>query len=291
MVENSFYLIDKPIGLTSFDVLRKLKKILNIKKMWHTGTLDPLATGLLLVAVGNYTKLIPYFEKDTKEYEFKIALNGTTPSFDSETEISFLSPEKQEYFAKNLKQEAIQILLNKYFTWEITQVPPKYSALKIAWQKALDMVRNGQEFEMKARKTTIFEIEILSYQYPEIHLKAKVSAGTYIRSIAHDLWELLGTGWYITYLRRTKIGKLDLQLAQTLESFHVEKKLPDKFLFDENKFITLDEYTLTELNHGRNVSNIWDTYLDGEEYFVTDGEKVTNIVKINGSDMLPVRKI
>lgn len=288
---DAFFLIDKPIWLTSFDVLRKLKKILNLKKMGHTWTLDPLATGLLLVAIWNYTKLIPYFEKDTKEYEFKIALNGTTPSFDSETEITFLSAEKQAYFSNNLKQESIQILLNKHFSWEITQVPPKYSALKIAGQKALDMVRSGQEFEMKARKTTIFEIEILSYNYPEIHLKAKVSAGTYIRSIAHDLWQLLGTWWYITFLRRTQIGRLDMQFAQSLDIFDAQKKLPEKYLFDEKKFISLDENTLNELSHGRIVPNIWEKYISWEEYFVTDGEKVTYIVKINGLDMQSVRKI
>lgn len=286
-----FYLIDKPIGITSFDVLRKLKKILNIKKMWHTGTLDPLATGLLLVAIWNYTKLIPYFEKDTKEYEFKIQLDGTTPSFDSETEITFISDEQKEYFKNTLTVEKINEILQKQFTGKISQMPPKYSALKVGWKKALDMVRNGEEFELKSREVTIFEIEILDFSYPELHLRAKVSAGTYIRSIACDLWKILGTGGYISFLRRTAIGKLDLSLSQTLDNFEIPKSLPDNVLFAQEKFITLTLEQLADIDNGKIIRNNNSALSDKTEYFVKNSEKITNIVKINGLDMLPLRKI
>lgn len=135
MTINRFYYIDKPIGLTSFDVLRQMRKKLNIKKMWHTGTLDPLATGGLLVAVGNYTKLIPYFEKDSKEYVFTVELNWVTPSFDAETPVEYISQDLQEKFKKELSQEKIEKILNENFFWDIQQVPPKYSALKINGKK------------------------------------------------------------------------------------------------------------------------------------------------------------
>ncbi|MDD5770385.1 MAG: tRNA pseudouridine(55) synthase TruB, partial [Candidatus Gracilibacteria bacterium] len=263
-----FYLIDKPIGITSFDVLRKLKKILNIKKMGHTGTLDPLATGLLLVAIGNYTKLIPYFEKDTKEYEFKINLDGISSSFDCESEITYISDEKKQYFKNNLKLENIKNILDKYFTGKIFQMPPKYSALKIGGKKAVDMVRNGEEFELKSREITIYNIEVLDFNYPEIYLKAKVSAGTYIRSIAQDLGEILKTGGYITYLRRTEIGKLNLSFSQTLDNFDILKKLDEEILFSKDKFIKLDFEKLKDIDNGKIINNNLINLKDNQEYFV-----------------------
>jgi len=286
-----FYLIDKPIWITSFDVLRKLKKSLGIKKMWHTGTLDPLASGLLLVWVWNYTKLIPYFEKDTKVYEFKISLNWTTPSFDSETEISYLSEEKQEYFKKNLKKEFIQEILKTKFTWNISQFPPKYSALKIRWKKALDMVRAWEDFELEDRKVEIFFIEILDFNYPEIFLRAKVSHWTYIRSIAHDLWQILQTWWYITFLRRIEIWNLNLSLSQTLEDFHIENILKEENLFDKNRFIKLSQSEIDDLNHWKIIKNSFSSLENGKEYFVKNNNKISNIIKINGLEIIPIRKI
>lgn len=288
---DAFYLIDKPLGITSFDVLRKLKKHLSIKKMWHTGTLDPLATGLLLVAVWNYTKLIPYFEKDVKEYEFKISLDGTTPSFDSETQITFLSDEKKQYFKNHLSTSQIERLLTQKFSGKITQMPPKYSALKIGWQKALDMVRKGIDFELKSREVTIYHIEVLDFSYPELHLKAKVSAGTYIRSIASDLWEMLGTGGYITFLRRTAIGALDEKFSQKLDEFQAEAFLRESVLFWNDRFLTLSEDQLENLNHGRKIKNTFLHLQKGEDYFIKSGEKISHIIHFDGLDIIPVRKI
>lgn len=288
---NCFYLIDKPLWITSFDVLRKLKKILGIKKMWHTWTLDPLATGLLLVAIWDYTKLIPYFEKDSKVYEFKIALNWTTPSFDSETEVTFLPDEKQKYFKENLDKNFIQDILLKKFSGTISQMPPKYSALKVWWKKALDMVRAWEEFELKSREVTIFDIEIISFNYPELHLKAKVSAGTYIRSIAKDLWEILWTWGYITFLRRTQIWNLSLEFAQTLDDFYKEKSLKDEVLFPKERFIKLSEWELIDINNWKIIKNNFSSLENDIDYFVKNEEKITNIVKINGLGMIPVRKI
>lgn len=287
---DKFYLIDKPIWITSFDVLRKLKKIINIKKMWHTWTLDPLASGLLLVWVWNYTKLIPFFEKDIKEYEFKINLNWNTPSFDIETEIDYISLDKQKYFLKNLKIWDIEDILNKNFTWKINQLPPKYSALKINWKKAFDLVREWIEFELKSREVSIYNIEIISYNYPEIHLKALVSAWTYIRAIARDLGELLQTWWYITFLRRTKIWNLDLSLSQTLDNFLSINFLKEENIFDKSKFLKLEENELFELNNWRVIKKI-DFIGEDWIYFVKNERDITNIIEKEGLIIKPLRKI
>jgi len=185
---NNFYYIDKPINFTSFDVVRVLKKKLNIKKIWHTGTLDPLETGGLLVATGNYTKLIPYLEKDSKEYEFDIMLDGVTESFDLWEPVEFLTQENQEVLKKSITPENIQEILKNRFTGRIEQVPPKYSALKINGQRAYKLAREWKEVEMKKRSVEIFDIELLEFEYPRVTLRAHVSAGTYIRSIAADMW-------------------------------------------------------------------------------------------------------
>ncbi|MDA7494853.1 tRNA pseudouridine(55) synthase TruB [Candidatus Gracilibacteria bacterium] len=290
MTTKAFYLIDKPIGFSSFDVLRVLKKKLNIKKMGHTGTLDPLATGALLVAVGDYTKLIPYFEKDNKEYEFTVELNGVTDSYDSETPVDYISEEQQEEYKKSLTQENIQEIIENNFSGEIEQIPPKYSALKIGGKKALDKVRAGESFEMKTRKATIHEIEILSYNYPSVTIRAKVTAGTYIRSIAYDLGQIIGTGGYISYLRRTKIAKLDVGSAQILDDFDASQSFDEKLLFGENKIIPLAESLIKRLNQGL-VTNMKDFQYPEGEYLVMNSDHVSNVVTYNEGVLKPKRKI
>ncbi len=256
--------------------------------MWHTGTLDPLATGLVLVAVGNYTKLIPYFEKDMKTYEFKIALNGVTASYDLEQEIQYISSEQQQYFQQQITREMIEEILQQKFTGEISQIPPKYSALKLNGQKALDKVRKWHDFEMKARSSTIYEIEILEYEYPEVFLRAKVSAGTYVRSIAHDLWQILGSGGYVTYLRRTKIGNISQKFAQTLESstfqpLSIEELFPQMKCLElsDSLRIRLDQWLPTHID-------LWVT--DGE-YFIKNEQKITHIVQYHTWVLASLRKI
>ena len=233
---NAFFLIDKSLNITSFDVIRILRKKLNIKKIWHTWTLDPLATGGLLIAVWNYTKLIPYFEKDSKTYEFEVSFDGETDSFDLWTEVRFLDDKRKKYFQENLTKEKLENILKENFLWEITQIPPKYSALKINWKKALDKVRAGEDFDLVARKCTIFEIKLLDFSYPKAKILAKVSAGTYIRSIANDLWKIIWCWAYVTELRRTFIWDLDVKFSQDLENFDKEKKLDLKEIFKNKNF-------------------------------------------------------
>lgn len=287
---NKFYLIDKPLDVTSFDVIRILRKKLNTKKMWHTGTLDPLATGGLLIAVWNYTKLIPYFEKDTKEYEFCVNFDWVSESFDLWTDVQFISKEEQKKAEKDITKEKIKELLKIKFTWTIKQIPPKYSALKLWGKKALEKIKLWEQFEMKSRKVIIFKIELLDFSYPTAFIKATVSAGTYIRSIAFDLWKLLWTGWYITKLRRIKIGSLDINLWQSLDYFDESKFLDIKELFKKKQFISLDYKILEKINNWLKVSWKFDFKI-WEDLFIYSNNEITNIVEYDGESLIPKRRI
>lgn len=285
-----FYLIDKPLNFTSFDIVKIMKKKLNEKRIGHTGTLDPLASGLLLVAVGNYTKLIPYFEKDIKEYEFTIWLDWVTESADLEKEVIYISDTEKEKFKKTLSKEVLEKILKEKFTGILTQIPPKYSAVKINWQRAYDLVRNDKDFEMKTREITIHEIEILSFAYPDLLLKATVSAGTYIRSIAVDLWEIVWTGGYIKTLRRTSIWHLWLDKAVSIDDLVPENALNDRELFPHSLFIELWEDALKAINNwGFIETNL--KLEENKDYFVLQNWLVSNIVKLEDNLIKPVRKI
>lgn len=274
----SFYLIDKPLNFTSFDVIMVLRKKLATKKIGHTGTLDPLATGALLIASWKDTKLIPYFEKDAKEYEFTINLDWESDSYDLGTSVRYISNEAQKIASKEITKEKIINLLNKKFIWEINQIPPKYSALKVNWKKALNRVLDWEEFELKSRKVNIFNIELLSFSYPEANFVARVSAWTYIRSIAFDIWKELWIWAYVTKLRRTKIWALDLTQAQKLDSFDIEKELKVRELFRDKTFIELEKSILDKLNLWIKV--YWNFSYDiGIPLFILNKNNITNIVE------------
>lgn len=287
---DAFYFIDKPLGITSFDVIRNLRKKLNIKKMWHTWTLDPLATGGLLIATWNYTKLIPYFEKDFKTYEFEISFDWSSDSYDLWTEVKYLSLEEKKYFEKNITKQKIEDVLKEKFLWEISQVPPKYSALKINWKKALEKVKNGEEFEIKARKCNIFEIELLDFKYPFVLIRAKVSAGTYIRSIAFDLWKIFWSWAYVTKLRRISVWNLDISLTQSLDNFDENKKLELKNIFKWNIFSDLPENILNKINNWLCVYWKFD-YEIWKDIFILNKNMISNVVFYDWEKLIPKRKI
>jgi tRNA pseudouridine55 synthase len=287
---NKFYLIDKPLGISSFDIIRQLRKKLNTRKIWHTWTLDPLATWGVILAVGGYTKLIPYLEKDKKFYEFTIFLDWVTDSFDLAEEVKFLSEDLQKKYKKEITKKIIENILKERFTWKISQIPPKYSALKIDWKRAYDLARAGKDVKMKSRDVEILSIEILDFNYPELSLKAEVSAWTYVRSIAADLWNILGTGWYIKKLRRTKISNLDIVKAKTLDSFDESKALEEKELFSNKTFITLDKEVLERINNWLNTRGNFN-YPINEDLFVTNWWWITNIVFYDWLNLIPKRKI
>lgn len=289
-MNNAFYFIDKPLDITSFDIIRILRKRFDIKKMWHTGTLDPLASWGLFLATGNYTKLIPYFEKDLKEYEFTISLNGISESMDLGTPVTYISLEKQDEYKKNISRQHIQEIIDNNFTGEINQIPPKYSALKINGKTALMRAKSWEEFEMKSRIATITQIEILEYNYPEIMIKATVTAGTYIRSIASDMWEIIGSWWHITKLRRTKIGCYDIKDAIPLDDLLITDRFPVERLFSADRYLTFEADILMKINNGLEIKGAFDIPIN-QDMFIADDQGITNIIMYDWVYLRPQKRI
>ena len=211
-------LIDKPYKWTSFDVVKSVKgqakRITGIKriKFGHAGTLDPLATGLLLICTGKKTKEIDTFQSQEKEYTGTIFLGATTPCFDLEKEID------QRFDISEITEEQIQ-QTKAQFLGEIEQTPPIYSAIKIDGKRAYEYARNDEEVVIKAKKITIFEFDLTRIELPEIDFRIRCSKGSYIRSIARDFGLALNNGAHLTALRRTKIGDYKVEDAMTPEAF------------------------------------------------------------------------
>ncbi len=208
--EGRVLLINKPFQWTSFDVVNKLRYKLKIKKIGHAGTLDPLATGLLIICVGKMTKQIESFMGMEKEYTGTFVLGQTTPSHDLETELS----EKKEI--SDITPEAIASVV-KSLTGKISQLPPAHSAIKVGGKRAYKFARKGKEVELQPREVEVKEFEITSLKLPELHFRIVCSKGTYIRSLARDIGEALGVGAYLSQLCRTRIGEYRLENALTIE--------------------------------------------------------------------------
>ena len=209
--EGRVILIDKPLQWTSFDVVKKIKYKLNLKKVGHAGTLDPLATGLLILCSGKKTKQIEQIQIQEKEYEGIITLGQTTPSFDLETALS------PSVSVDHLTDQQI-IEATDQFTGHIEQVPPIFSALKIGGKRAYTKARAGQEVVMQPRPVEIKKFEILAINKPDVTFRVICSKGTYIRSLAHDFGQALGVGAHLSQLRRTRIGDYKITEAETIES-------------------------------------------------------------------------
>lgn len=215
-------LVDKPEGWTSFDVCNYVRRMVatieskkprNVK-VGHTGTLDPAATGLLMLCVGKATKRVPKLIKQDKTYEVELTLGIKSTTGDKEgefTEISNIVP---------TKQQIIDVL--KEFVGEIEQVPPIYSAIKVDGKRAYDLARSGKEVVMAPRKVTIYSIEQVEYDYPKVLFTTRVGSGTYIRSLAVDVGEKLGTGAYMSNLRRTSIGECTIEQAYAISDINPE---------------------------------------------------------------------
>lgn len=212
-LEGQTLLFNKPKNWSSFDVVKKIRNIIRIKKVGHAGTLDPLATGLLILCTGKHTKRIESLQGMEKEYLVEYKLGATTPSYDAEL------PEENIQDASHITQVDIENSMQA-FRGEIEQVPPIYSAVKIKGKRAYKAARAGEKIELKPRKIHIYEYELLSYESPE-KVKARIvcSKGTYIRSIVHDIGQLLKVGAYMTELERTRIGGFKVEDAWTIEEF------------------------------------------------------------------------
>lgn len=218
-LEGQVLLIDKPLQWSSFQAVNKLKYLLINKvglpkkfKIGHAGTLDPLATGLLLICTGKFTKKIAELQGQAKEYTGTFHIGATTPSYDLETEIDATFP--TEHIDEALIHETI-----KQFLGEIDQKPPVFSAIKKDGKRLYEHARAGEEVEIASRKTTIHEFEITRIALPEIDFRVVCSKGTYIRSLAYDFGKALNSGSHLTALRRTKIGDYDIKNAIDIRLF------------------------------------------------------------------------
>lgn len=207
--DGQLLLIDKPYDWTSFDVVRKIRSMIKIKKIGHAGTLDPLATGLLILCTGKFTKKINEYMAREKEYTGSIVLGATTPTYDLES-----IPENFKDFS-HITQENVSAAV-KSFTGEIMQVPPIYSAIKKDGKRAYELARRGVEVELNARPITVSEFET-TLKDGIVEFRIVCSTGTYIRSLAHDLGQRLGCGGYLNSLCRTRIGEFLLKDALTME--------------------------------------------------------------------------
>lgn len=197
--QGEILLIDKPYGWTSFQAVKKVKWLLKAKKVGHAGTLDPLATGLLILCTEKKTKEIESIQAQEKEYTGTITVGATTPSYDMETE-------PNEHFPfEHITRELVEKTLPQ-FIGDITQIPPLFSAIKVNGQRAYTLARQGSDHELKSRVINIREFEITRLELPEIDFRVCCSKGTYIRSLAFDFGHALGSGAYLSALRRTKIG-------------------------------------------------------------------------------------
>jgi tRNA pseudouridine55 synthase len=206
-MEGGFILINKPSGITSHDVVDKLREITGVRKIGHAGTLDPFATGLLILAIGKeFTKKLSIFQKKDKEYIATLRLGAESDTFDRDGKIVERKVEKIPE-----KEEVEEIL--KIFLGEIEQIPPAFSAKKIKGKKLYELARKGIKVQPKLQKVKIHEISILEYNFPYLKIKVKCSSGTYIRSLANDIGKKLGCGAYLEELVRTKIGKFSLEEA------------------------------------------------------------------------------
>jgi len=208
-------LINKPLRWTSFDAVKKVRILTKVSKVGHAGTLDPLATGLLIICTGKFTKRINEFMAQEKEYTGSFTLGAVTPTYDLESE-----PIDQKEFAHITGDQLLEV--KKQFTGEIMQVPPAHSAIKKDGVTAYKMARKGIELKLDPRKVTISEFEIEKYEAPIVYFRVVCTTGTYIRSLANDFGAALGCGAHLSSLCRTRIGEFRLENSKTIPEFESE---------------------------------------------------------------------
>lgn len=208
LLEGKVLLLNKPFHWTSFDIIRKLRHIFKIKKIGHAGTLDPLATGLLIVCTGKFTKKINEYMGMEKEYTGTITLGASTQTYDLESE-----PEKHQDYL-HISQSDVEKAFS-FFVGNILQVPPAHSAIKQDGKRLYELARAGKEVRIEPRAVTIMECELTRFELPEIDFRVVCSTGTYIRSLANDVGQALGCGGYLSKLVRTRIGTFMLANALT----------------------------------------------------------------------------
>lgn len=215
-IEGEVLYLDKPLGWTSFDAVKRVRGALTRRmgvkklKVGHAGTLDPLATGVMILCTGRATRRIEELQAGVKEYVATIALGATTPSYDLETEIDATYP--TEHITRELVEETLQ-----KFHGRIEQIPPAFSAVKVDGKRAYELARKGREVELKPKILVIDEIELLEYSQSSITIRVVCSKGTYIRALARDIGTALGSGGHLTALRRTKVGDVAIENCLSIQ--------------------------------------------------------------------------
>jgi len=233
--------VDKPIGLTSHDVVQIIRRGTGIRRAGHTGTLDPRASGVLVVLIGPAVRLSEYVSASDKRYQATIQLGRSTDTYDSEGTVIKATP------VENISEEQFDEILQSY-VGEIEQVPPPYSAVKVKGKKAYEMARKGKPVDLEPRIINVFNLEILEWAPPELVIDVYCSSGTYVRSLANDLGDSLGTGAHLIGLRRTKSGQFTLRDAVPLRRLKESFDAGDWYQFLIPASDALGDWPLLELN-------------------------------------------
>lgn len=253
-VVSGVLVVDKPIGLTSHDVVQIIRKGTGIRRAGHTGTLDPRASGVLVVLIGPAVRLSEYVSASDKRYQATIRLGGTTDTYDAEGRIT------SQASVDHITEERFFDILQT-FVGEIEQVPPPYSAVKVQGRKAYEMAREGEEVDLLPRKIQVYSLDILEWAPPEVVIDVYCSSGTYVRSLANDLGKALGTGAYLIGLRRTKSGRFTLrdavQMRRLKESFDAGDwyrfLIPAADALGDWPMVELDADQVERIRHGHRI--------------------------------------
>lgn len=289
-------LVDKPQDLTSHQIVLEIRRILNTSKVGHYGTLDPMATGLIVVAIGKATRLFPFFSKKDKFYEGQIRLGLTTDTYDAQGKPT--SPEKTNF----PKKEHLQVVM-KEFEGETDQIPPPFSAKKYKGKPLYALARQNREYQLKASRVFIGLFKLNSYEPPFVGFQVKCSAGTYIRSLTHDLGQALGCGAHLSQLKRTEVGEFHIKDGLTLEEIKrltKEEKMdtfliPMEILLPELSKIILDEKGSNLVKNGNHIfpENIVKMYPselpDSKPY--EEKEEIYRMFSLEGKLLALARKV
>lgn len=272
-------LIDKPLEFTSHDVVGKLRRKFNTKRIGHAGTLDPMATGLLVVAVGPATRFLQYLPLEPKVYRAVVRFGVTTDSFDSEGEILSEAPIPHDFAAQIKAIVPTMLGLQE-------QIPPMFSAVKINGQPLYKLARQGIEVERKSRTIHIERMDIVDIGEATVELEIECSGGTYVRTIAQDLGEKLGCGAYLQSLVRTQIGRFSLENAKSLDDVMIEDLIPLKIALQPMQIRLLSDLETMRVRNGGSVANL----IDATDEFVALAEpsgEIISVAAVHGNVLQP----
>ncbi|MFQ5942147.1 MAG: tRNA pseudouridine(55) synthase TruB [Anaerolineales bacterium] len=282
--------VDKPEGLTSHKIVSIVRRGTGVRKVGHAGTLDPRASGVLVLCLGPATRLSEYLSSSNKTYEARIRFGESTETYDSEGETTSSSGEVPN-------EAQIETVLEKY-RGEIQQVPPPFSAVKLQGKKAYELAREGKPVKLESRSVTVYELTKLGYEPPDLSIRVECSAGTYIRSLAHDLGEALSTGAHLASLRRIKAGPFSLDDAVTLEAIEESMKLgeweslvrPAADALPDLPAVRVDEPELDRLRNGLRIPSE-DGTSEMAKAVAPDGELVAILVSADDGREWQPRKV